>query len=78
MGKRLDYKDDSPFPTAASRQQQVLEPEGLAGLAPLLELPDPDNASSNTVVYASDADANHAMTASADSTVTQVRLPSPD
>lgn len=75
MGKRLDYEDDSPFPTAASLQQPMLAPEGLADLAPLLELPDPNNASSNTVVYASDADAKHAMTASVDSTVTEVRLP---
>uniref|UniRef100_A0A453P5U6 Uncharacterized protein n=1 Tax=Aegilops tauschii subsp. strangulata TaxID=200361 RepID=A0A453P5U6_AEGTS len=72
VGKRLDYEDDSPFPTAASLQQPMLAPEGLADLAPLLELPDPNNASSNTVVYASDADAKHAMTASVDSTVTEV------
>ncbi|XBI47453.1 hypothetical protein VPH35_111396 [Triticum aestivum] len=72
VGKRLDYEDDSPFPTAASLQQPMLAPEGLADLAPLLELPDPDNASSTTVVSASDADVKHAMTASADSTVTQV------
>ncbi|KAI5010524.1 hypothetical protein ZWY2020_012661 [Hordeum vulgare] len=62
VGKRLDYEDDSPFPTAASRQ------------LPLLDLPDPDNASSCTTA-ASDADANHAMNAPADSTVTQVAAP---
>ncbi|XP_037449709.1 uncharacterized protein LOC119319321 [Triticum dicoccoides] len=75
VGKRLDYEDDSPFPTAASLHQPMLAPEGLADLAPLLELPDPDNASSTTVVSASDADAKHAMTASVDSTVTQVAAP---
>ncbi|KAI4980747.1 hypothetical protein ZWY2020_021232 [Hordeum vulgare] len=73
VGKRLDYEDDSPFPTAASRQLPLLAPEGLADLAPLLELPDPDNASFTTA--ASDADANHAMNASADSTVIQGAAP---
>ncbi|KQK01445.1 uncharacterized protein LOC100826462 [Brachypodium distachyon] len=66
--KRLAYDDGFAFPTAASTPPPPeLAPEDLA---PLLDLPDPDDAaSSSSVVSASPA---HAMAASADSTVTEV------
>uniref|UniRef100_A0ACD5ZCS3 Uncharacterized protein n=1 Tax=Avena sativa TaxID=4498 RepID=A0ACD5ZCS3_AVESA len=76
VGKRLAYEDDDDyaFPTAASRVQTDLAPEGLPDLAPLLELPDPDYdaSSSSTVVSAAAA---FAATTTADSTVTQVAAP---
>jgi hypothetical protein len=61
VGKRLAYGDDdddgSDLPTGASVMQPMLD----ADLAPLLELPDPDDVSSAAVV-------------SADSAVTQTQV----
>uniref|UniRef100_A0ACD5YYN8 Uncharacterized protein n=1 Tax=Avena sativa TaxID=4498 RepID=A0ACD5YYN8_AVESA len=77
VGKRLAYEDedDYAFPTAASvTKHPDLAPEGLPDLAPLLDLPDPDDvsSSSSTVISAAAADA---ATATADSTLTQVAAP---
>ena len=73
VGKRLAYDGgggggESALPTAASGMQH---PDLAADLAALLELPDPDDASSTSAVSASAADATNA---SADSTVTQVQV----
>uniref|UniRef100_A0ACD5X198 Uncharacterized protein n=1 Tax=Avena sativa TaxID=4498 RepID=A0ACD5X198_AVESA len=74
VAKFLSFDDDSAFPSAVSMLQPVLAPDGLADLEPLVELPDPEpeDTASSIVVSGCPADA---VTASADSTVTQVAAP---
>uniref|UniRef100_A0ACD6A1W0 Uncharacterized protein n=1 Tax=Avena sativa TaxID=4498 RepID=A0ACD6A1W0_AVESA len=74
VAKFLSFDEDSAFPTAVSKLQPVLAPDGLADLEPLAELPDPEpeDTASSSVVSGSPADA---VTASPDSTVTQVAAP---
>ncbi|XP_051191646.1 uncharacterized protein [Lolium perenne] len=80
VGKRLSYDDEdcSAFPTAASALQPDPALEVPAVLAPLLELPGPDQVSSTTVVPASaDSTVTDVVPASADSTVTQTQVAAP-
>ncbi|CAM0943219.1 unnamed protein product [Alopecurus aequalis] len=70
VGKRLAYDDDADDDPAAALQPEII----LDDLAPLLELPDPDDASSSTTVLSASAAAD-ATNASADSTLTQVAAP---
>uniref|UniRef100_A0ACD5W6T7 Uncharacterized protein n=1 Tax=Avena sativa TaxID=4498 RepID=A0ACD5W6T7_AVESA len=70
VAKFLSFDDDS----SVSMLQPVLAPDGLADLEPLVELPDPEpeDTASSIVVSGCPADT---VTASADSTVTQVAAP---
>jgi hypothetical protein len=70
MAKRLSYDDDDD---GSAFTQHV--PEGLAGLAPLLELPHPDDAASSIFVSAPSHDAIAASARSADAQVSAARSP---